>query len=231
MKGFIFAGGSGSRLHPITHEIPKPLLPVKGKAVITYLTELYLKNGVTDIKINIPHNHRYIFQKWKKDNFFNEKIEFLVEKKQSGTFGPLKKVGRWFSEDIVVSNGDELKEIKIKDFFLWHKQRGAIATIGIRKNKTPSEYGVTKTSGDLIVKFTEKQKNSKEEYINSGIYVLSPEIKKYYPHNKELVMLEKDLFPILAKQKNLYGYKWSGPWHDIGTFPRWEEAIKKWKKK
>jgi len=85
MKGFILAAGEGTRLRPLTYEIPKPLLPVGKIPILTYLVELYLKNGIDDIKINVQKSHLEDFYKWKVTYFPREKIELIVEPKPSGT--------------------------------------------------------------------------------------------------------------------------------------------------
>ena len=127
MKGFILAAGEGTRLNPITLEIPKPLLPVGKIPILTYLVTLYLKYGVDDIKINIPKIHQDDFWKWKATHFPGKKIEFIVEEKPSGDFTPLaKKVSKtWFNEPIVVSNGDELKDLDLKKMINWHLKKAA----------------------------------------------------------------------------------------------------------
>ena len=232
MKGFILAAGEGTRLYPLTLEIPKPLLPVGKIPVITYLVELYLKYRINNIKINIQKKHIEDFYKWKATYFPREKIEFIVEPKPSGTFTPLvKKISKkWFSETIVVSNGDELKNLNLKKIINWHKKKKALVTIGLVKVKNPSVYGSVKMKGDKIVMFGEKSKKPLSFYINSGLYIMNPGIKKYFPKSKKFSMLETDLFPILAKEKKLFGYKWKGKWQDVGTWERWEEAIKSWNK-
>ena len=232
MKGFILAAGKGTRLYPLTLEIPKPLLPIGKIPLLTYLTNLYLKYGINDIKINIQKKHQKDFYKWKATCFPKEKIEFIKETKPSGTFTPIAKKlsSKWFSESIVVSNGDELKELNLKKMFSWHKQKRAIATIGLVKVKDAKNYGVAKMKKDRIIEFIEKPKNPCSSFINSGIYILSPEIRKYFPKSAKFSMLETDLFPKLAKEKKLFGYKWQGKWQDIGTFSRWEKAIKNWNK-
>ena len=233
MKGFILAAGSGTRLYPLTLEIPKPLLPVGKIPIITYLVELYLKNGVDDIKINIQRTHLEDFYKWKATYFPREKIELVVEPKPSGTFTPIvKKISsKWFSEPIVVSNGDELKELNLKEMINWHKQKGALATVGLVKVKNPQVYGVARIKDDKIIEFIEKPKKPPSSYINSGLYVMNPEIRKYFPQNAKFAMVETDLFPQLAKEGRLFGYKFEGRWQDVGTFKRWEEAIKNWSHK
>ncbi len=230
MKGFILAAGEGTRLYPLTLEIPKPLLPVGKIPVITYLVDLYLKHGIDDIKINIQKKHLEDFYKWKATYFPREKIEFIVESKPSGTFTPIaKKLSpKWFSRAIVVSNGDELKELNLKKMISFHKKKKALVTIGLVKVKNPEAYGSVKMKGEKIIEFGEKSKKSLSFYINSGLYIMNPKIKKYFPKKAKFAMLETDLFPRLAKEKKLFGYKWKGKWMDVGTWKRWEEAIRNW---
>jgi NDP-sugar pyrophosphorylase family protein len=189
-----------------------------------------LENGINDIKIGIQKKHLEDFYKWKATYFPMVKIEFVAEEKPSGTFAPLVRNldQKWFSESIVVSNGDELKDIDLKEMIKWHSEKNNIATIGLVKVDNPQAYGVAKLDDNKIVEFVEKPSNPPSSYINSGTYVLNPEIKKYYPKEAEFSMLETDLFPKLAKEGKLYGYKLSGRWMDTGTFQRWEEAINNW---
>ncbi len=233
MKGFILAAGEGTRLYPLTLEIPKPLLPVGKIPVITYLVDLYLKYGVNDIKINIQQKHLEDFYKWKATYFPREKIEFIVEPKPSGTFTPIAKKldPKWFSRAIVVSNGDELKELNLKKMIDFHKKKKALVTIGLVKVKDPGAYGSVKVKNDKIIEFSEKTEKPLSSYINSGLYIMNPGIRKYFKKGATFSMLETDLFPKLAKERKLFGYKWKGKWQDVGTWKRWEEAIKHWNKK
>ena len=229
MKGFILAAGEGTRLRPLTLEIPKPLLPVGKIPIITYLIELFLTCGVDDIKIGIQKKHLEDFYKWKATYFPREKIDFVVEKKPSGTFTPFaKKTGNWFSETIIVSNGDELKDLDLKKMIDWHFGKKALVTVGLVKVENPQVYGVARMKGDKIIEFVEKPKEPPSHYINSGLYVMNPEVKKYYPPKAKFAMVENDLFPQLAKEGKLFGYKFEGKWQDIGTWERWSEAIKHW---
>jgi NDP-sugar pyrophosphorylase family protein len=229
MKGFILAAGEGTRLYPVVLEIPKPLLSVNKIPVLTYLVKLYLKYKVNDIKVIIQEKHLEDFRHWKELYFPKERIEFITEKKPSGTFSALLKLDSdWFSESIVVSNGDELKELDLKKMMDWHLRKGGMVTIGLVKVSNPRAYGVAKMEGDKIIEFIEKPKNPTSHYINSGTYIMDPEIRSYFPKRAKFSMLEVDLFPKLAKENKLFGYKFSGRWQDIGTFERWEEAIKNW---
>lgn len=228
MKGFILAGGKGTRLRPVTYEIPKPLIPVGGQEILTYLINFYAESGIEDIKINIPAKHKRKFLKWRLKNFPDKKISFLVEKTASGTMGPLIKSLNWFDDDVLISNGDELKSFAVEEMIEQHRKKEQLATIALTEVDNPSSYGVAITKGSKIIKFLEKPNNPPSSYISSGIYILSPEVKKYFP-DKEFSMLEKDLFPKLAERRELSGYKSQGSWYDTGTLERWGKAIKQWK--
>ena len=232
MKGFILAGGNGTRLYPITLETPKPLVTVHNVPVLSYLVDLYLSNGVDDIRINIQQKHFQNFKKWKEDCFPNKNIEFVIELEPSGTFTPLMKTEKeWFSETIVVSNGDELKELDLKKMIDWHNKQEGIATIGLIKVENAKSYGSVKLEENKIIKFGEKSETPLSSYISSGLYIMNPEIKEYFPKDAKFSMLEEDLFPVLARKEKLFGYKWQGQWQDVGTLERWEQAIKNWKNK
>ena len=232
MKGFILAGGEGTRLYPITLETPKPLITVHNVPVLSYLVDLYLNNDVDDIRINIQQKHLQHFEDWKKKYFPNQNIKFIIEPEPSGTFAPLMKAEpQWFSETIVVSNGDELKELNLKEMIDWHKKQEGLVTIGLIKVENAKAYGSVELKENKIIKFGEKSEVSLSSYINSGLYIMNPGIKEYFPKNSKFSMLEEDLFPILAQEGKLFGYKWQGKWQDVGTLERWEQAIKTWKNK
>lgn len=231
MKGFILASGEGTRLRPLTLEIPKPLLPVGKIPILTYLVEFYLKYGIDDIIINIPKKHLEDFYKWKVTYFPKEKIGFIIENEPTGTFTPVAKKTRpgWFSEPIVVSNGDELKEFNLQEMIAYHqKRKEALVTVGLVKVKNPKVYGVARIEGERIREFIEKPEKPPSFYINSGIYIMNPEIRKYFPQKASFAMFETDLFPQLAKEGKLFGFKWEGKWMDCGTWERYEQAIKNW---
>ena len=229
MKGFILAAGRGTRLRPVTLEIPKPLLPVKRVPIITYLVDLFLRYRVEDIKVIVNESHLNHFLTWKQTHFPQiGSVGILSEPEPSGTFKPLEKVyPKWFNESIFVSNGDELKELNLKKMMNWHKSHQGIATIALVEVDEPQNYGVAELKGDRIVRFLEKPKNPPSSYINSGLYILDPRVMDYLPEGN-FAMLEEHLFPKLAQEGKLYGYKYRGQWYDCGTFERWEKAILKW---
>lgn len=246
-KAVILAGGQGTRLYPITYEIPKPLLPVKKKPVINYLVDLFLSQGISDIAILINKEFRDDFEWWKTRYYSlnnpikNLKINFFKEKKPLGTFGGLFFLKKWISNShFFLTNGDELKKINLAEMNNFHQKIKTPATIALVRVPNPQNYGVVICKRGLVEEFLEKPspaqiskkfgagKNLPSEYINSGLYLLTPEIFNYHPGPK-FSMIETDLFPQLAKEKKLAGFKFNGKWMDCGTFDRYERALKEWK--
>jgi len=229
MKAVILAGGKGTRLYPITYEIPKPLLPIKKKPIMNYLVDLFLKAGVKEIGVLISQDFEKDFDWWKKRYYPKKKIKFFKEKKPLGTLGGLYYLKKWIGKhDFFLTNGDELKKIDLKKMESFHKKTGKIATIALIKVKNPQDYGVVVCRNGIVDKFLEKPKNPPSKYINSGLYMFSPEIFGYHPGPK-FSMIEKDLFPKLAKKGDLAGFKFQGEWTDCGTWLRYENSIKNWK--
>ncbi len=233
IKAVILAGGKGTRLYPITYEIPKPLLPVRRKPIINYLVDLFFRFGVKDIFILISSEFRDEFVWWRKRHYPKKNIKFIEEKKPLGTFGGLWHLKKEFEKsDFFVSNGDELKKIDLKKMLVFHKEKNLFATIALVKSEKPQDYGVVITDKNGKVKeFLEKPSHPPTNYINSGLYLFSQDVFNYHSGLKFL-MIEKDLFPKLAKDGKLAGFKFKGKWSkwtDTGTWQRYEAAIKNWK--
>lgn len=233
-KAVILAGGKGTRLYPITKEIPKPLLSIKKKPIINYLIELFQDYGIKDIAILISKDFKEDFDWWKKryydsiDSEKNPKIRLEEETTPLGTFGGLYLLKDWIGDDLFfLTNGDELKKIDLTKMNQFHQDIGAPATIALVKVPDPEHYGVAICENGKVEKFLEKPKNPSSKYVNSGFYLLSPEIFNYHL-GPEFAMIEKDLFPKLAKEKKLAGFKFNGKWMDCGNWQRYEKALNEW---
>ncbi len=237
MKAIILAGGKATRLNPLSYEMPKALITVQRKPIINYLISLFRQYHVKEIAVIIAPTWRREFLDWRRRYFskMRPQIKLVVEEEPMGTFGGVQKyLRKWLgSGRFFLSNGDELKRInltRLKKFHAWQKkEHGIFATIALVKVSNPQDYGVAVLEGDKIKKFVEKPVKPPSRYINSGFYLLDSEVFDHVPAEQKYVMVEKDIFPILAEQGRLAGFKFDGPWFDCGTFERWEEAIKNWK--
>jgi len=230
-KAVILEGGKGTRLYPVTKEIPKPLLPIKRKPIINYLIDLFYSQGIKDIAVLIDKGFREDFDWWQKRYFPKNDIKLVEETRPLGTFGGLYFLKDWIANDnFFLTNGDELKEIdliKMSKFHQKMKSLAPLATIALVKVPDPQHYGVVICKNGEVQKFLEKPKAPTSNYINSGLYLFSPEILKCHPGPKFL-MTEKDIFPKLAKQRKLAGFKFQGKWTDCGTWERYEKALSVW---
>lgn len=228
-KAIILAGGRGTRLFPITYEIPKPLLTVNKKPIINYLVDLFHSLRIKDIAILINKDFREEFDWWKKRYYPKNKIKIFEEKKPLGTFGGIYFLKNWItSSHFFLTNGDELKRINLIKMIDRHKRLKTLATIALVKVPNPQDYGVVISKNGKIERFLEKPKNPSSHYISSGFYLFSPAIFNYHPGPK-FSMVETDLFPKLAKEKKLGEFRFKGKWMDCGTFDRYERALKEWK--
>jgi len=240
-KAVILAGGRGTRLYPVTKEIPKPLLPVKKRPIINYLVDLFYSQGVKEIAVLINKDFREDFEWWEKRYYPSvsswqvPQIKLVEEKEPLGTFGGLYFLKDWIGKSsFFLTNGDELKKINLGEMSKFHQQAKTLATIALVEVSDPQHYGVVVSEKGKIRKFLEKPKVPPTNYINSGLYLLSPEIFNYLPRRQaghpgpQFSMIETDLFPKLAKEEKLGGFKFQGKWTDCGTWDRYNDALNKW---
>ncbi|MBN1792208.1 nucleotidyltransferase family protein [Candidatus Woesearchaeota archaeon] len=233
MKAVIIAGGLGTRLRPVTYEMPKHLIPVQGKPFLEYTIETLKKGGVDEIYISIGYLADKLKAHLGDGGKFGVKIHYLIEDKPLGTGGWMNLVGRNdFKGDFVVLNGDDLCDIDIASFVAFHKKNKGLMTIALKEIDNVKGFGVIELEGDKISRFLYGQdaENAASKCVSIGYYVFNEKIFDFLP-DKEVVSLENDLQKVLAEKGLLYGFKTDAQWFGIGTFEIWERAIKEWRKK
>ncbi|HLD33715.1 MAG TPA: sugar phosphate nucleotidyltransferase [Candidatus Nanoarchaeia archaeon] len=230
-KAVILCGGKGTRLRPITQEIPKPLIPVHGKPLVEHLIDLFKKYDIKDIVLSVGYKKEKIKEYFGNGQRVGVNISYIEESEESplGTAGPLKKAREMFKESFIVTNGDELKDINLEEMYDIHKTNKSKITIALTTVADPSQYGCAELSGSRILRFIEKPPKDKapSNLINSGLYIMEPDAIDLIPEG--FAMLEKDVFPIVAYNGGLFGYPFTGQWYDTGNLERWERALNEWK--
>ncbi len=222
---FILAGGKGTRLRPITYELPKPMIPVNGRPLLEHHIEMLRDADIRDIIISIGYLGDKIKEYFGNGSKFGVKIRYVEEKEELGTAGPLRLIKDLVSEAFIMMNGDEYKEIDFVDMFEFHKSQNVLATIGLITVSNPENYGVVEMRGSKIVGFHEKPKNPPSNLVNAGIYVLEPDIISLIPEG--FCKIEEGIFEKLAPQGNkMAGYHFEGRWFDLGTMDRYEKALR-----
>lgn len=234
-KAVILAGGKGTRLYPVTREIPKPLLPVNRKPIINYLVDLFLGQEIKDIAVLVNKEFEEEFVWWLKRYYPSAglsgepRIQLIKEEEPLGTFGGIFYLKEWIgSSPFFLTNGDELKEIDLAKMMKFHDEKKVLATVALVSVPDPQNYGVAICQNGLIKEFLEKPKDPPANFISSGLYLLSSEVLKYHPGCK-FCMVEKDIFPKLASERNLAGFQFDGRWTDCGTWERYSDALAKWR--
>ncbi|MFH1444924.1 MAG: nucleotidyltransferase family protein [Nanoarchaeota archaeon] len=226
----VLCGGKGTRLRPLTFDIPKSLIPLQGKTVLEHVIDLFKKFDITNIILCVGHMKEQIKNHMGDGSMFGVNITYVEEDEPLGTAGPLKLMknqGKLPREPFIYCNGDELKELDLEAMLELHKQNNAMATIALTSVDNPSNYGVANLDGNKILEFLEKPENPPSNKINSGLYILTPEVAELV--REGFCMVEKDIFPKIAASGRLFGFPFNGQWFDTGTPERYEKAIKEWK--
>ena len=240
LKGMILAAGKGTRVRPLTKDVPKPMIPVLGKPVMEYLIEHLARYGVEEIMINVSHMNRKIEQYFGNGQRIGVQIGYSYEgeydhgelvSKPIGSAGGIRKIhdfGGFFDSTTIVLCGDALIDLDIKSAFFEHQQKKALASIVAMEvpMSEVSNYGVVETDKESrVIAFQEKPqpKEAKSNLASTGIYFFEPEIIDLIPQDTKFD-IGSDLFPLLV-QKNLpfYAQKRFYHWIDIGrTTDYWE---------
>ena len=212
------AGGEGSRLRPLTCDLPKPMVPIMNKPVLEHTIHLLKQYGITEIGITLMYHPQLI-----KDYFGNGKslgvdITYFIEEIPLGTAGGIKSAQSFLDDTFIVISGDSITNLNIAKALEFHKQKNSIATLVLTKVDVPLEYGVVLTNEeDIVTGFLEKPSWGEifSDTVNTGTYILEPEILKHIEPNKN-TDFSRNVFPSLLSSRKMFGYIMSDYWCDIG---------------
>ena len=219
MKAVIMAGGEGTRLRPLTCGRPKPMVPIVNKPVMEHIIELLKQYDANEIAVTLQYMPDMVKDYFGDGSEFGAKISYFVEQTPMGTAGSVRNAEEILDDTFIVISGDALTDIDLGKAMTFHKTKGSMATLILKRENNPLEYGVVVTDETgRITRFLEKPCWGEvfSDTVNTGIYILSPEIFNYYKRN-EIFDFSKDLFPILLKEKKqMYGYITHDYWCDVG---------------
>ena len=221
LKAVILAGGFATRLRPLSCARPKTLFPIVNKPLIEWIFEGLANNGVDEAILAVNALTQFhIKQQHPRRHGLKLKFSIDPPKTPLGTAGPVKKAEKLIGHDepFIVLNGDIFANLSYKELLDTHAKSKGLATIALCKVDDPSRYGVAEMgNGDCIKQFIEKPPRDKapSNFINAGVYVLSPEVFDYIPSGRA-VSVEREVFPKLAEEGKLFGHFVNGLWMDIG---------------
>lgn len=229
MKAIIMAGGFGTRLRPLTMNLPKPMVPMMNRPMMEHIVRLLKKHGFTDITSLLYFHPDAIISYFGDGDAFGINMSYIKAEADFGTAGSVRNATEQMgiNERIVIISGDVLTDFDLTAAIKYHDDKKAKATIVLTHVKNPLQFGVVMSDEQgNITRFLEKPSWGEvfSDTINTGIYILEPEAFEQIPYKKEFDF-SKDLFPSLLPQAGtLAGYVASGYWRDIGNLQEYHEA-------
>jgi mannose-1-phosphate guanylyltransferase len=217
----ILAGGFGTRLRPLSCTRPKTLFPIVNKPLLEWIFQRLAQDNIKEaiLAVNLQTQFHIRKQHIQKHGLH---IRYSIDppKTPLGTGGPIKRAEHLLrsSDPFLVLNGDIFADLRYSEIVKKHTERNALATIALCEVEDPTRYGVADIAKNgQIKRFVEKPEKGKAptNLINAGIYVLNPEIFNYIPKSRH-VSMEREVFPKLAEQGDLFGHIFQGLWIDIG---------------
>lgn len=223
----IMAGGEAAHLRPITYEIPKAMIPIRGRPILEHQIEMLKKYDIRNIILSVGHLHERIRDHFGDGSRFGVNIEYLVEAEPLGSAGPLALLKGRIKKTFAVLNVDTLMNPDLAGMYDFHKAQNSPATLLLSSTHGPEAFGVVRVSGNKIIEFIEKpKKNVQSPIISSGFHILEPEILDHIPKRRFMI---SELFAKLAKQGKLAGFLHDGNTYDVGSREGYERAIREWK--
>lgn len=215
MRAMVLAAGLGTRLRPLTYEIPKPMVPVLDRPVMAHILELLERHGFEEVIANLHY-----FPDTIRD-YFGERISYRYEQELLGTAGGVRACAEFFGgEPFLVISGDALTDIDLTALIERHRSAGGIATLAVKKVPDTREYGVVvHDQAGRITGFQEKPepRDARSDLGNCGIYVFSPEIFEHFPE-RPFADWAQDVFPaLLEREVPFFIHEVHEYWNDVGS--------------
>lgn len=213
------AGGEGTRLRPLTCDCPKPMLRLMGRPLMEYAVELAKGLGIKELAATLGYLPDSIQDHFGDGSRMGVKLRCYVEKTPLGTAGSVGQARDFLDERFIVLSGDGIADLDLREAIAFHHQRHALATLVLYRCPQPQEYGMVVTDEDGRIRAFHEKPGRCDVYsdrINTGIYILEPEIFKYIPEGQTLDF-GQELFPALLRDGlPLFGFCLAGYWCDVG---------------
>ncbi|MFB9514144.1 sugar phosphate nucleotidyltransferase [Streptomyces purpureus] len=228
MKAVVMAGGEGTRLRPMTSDLPKPLLPVADRPIMEHVLRLLGRHGLRQTVVTVQYLAARIQEQFGDGSELGMELSYAKEEEPLGTAGSVKNAARQLGgEPFLVISGDALTDIDLGDLIRFHRQNKALVTVCLTRVPDPLEFGITITDPDgRVERFLEKPTWGQvfSDTVNTGIYVMEPQVLDLVPEG-EPCDWSSDVFPrLLAEGGGIYGYVAEGYWEDVGTHAAYLKA-------
>ena len=252
MKAIVLAGGKGARLAPYTKILPKPLMPIDDMPILEVLLRQMKSSGVEEVVLTVGHLSELLKAFFQDGRQWGLNIEYSYEEKPLGTAGPIALVNG-LEDTFLVTNGDVLTTLDLKELIRFHKSHNAIATIASHKRQIHIDLGVIQrdegclAKGDVarmeacsyrdecrfwqggcaVIGYDEKP--NIDYVVSMGVYVFEPRVLNYIPKNQHLDFPDLVLKLIAAGEK-VVSFPFDGYWKDLGRPDDYEQAAEDFSK-
>lgn len=222
------AGGFGTRLRPLTMDIPKPMVPVANAPMMEHIVQLLKRHGICRMLSVLYFQPEAITHYFGDGSRWDIEMEYVLATADYGTAGSIKNAEAYLrSGRFLIISGDVLTDFDLTAAMRFHHERSALVTIVLTRTANPLQYGIVITDEQgRICRFLEKPSWGEvfSDTINTGIYILEPSVLDLIPAGREFDF-SKDLFPLMLERgEALYGYIAEGYWRDIGNLNEYQQA-------
>lgn len=220
LRALVMAGGYGSRLRPLTEELPKPMLPVGSKPLLELIVEQLKQAGIRQVNLATHYKGEVIAEHFKNGEAFGVDIRYVKEDQPLGTAGALGLLEE-VDEPLLVINGDILTRVDFRALLTFHREHKADLTVCVRQYEFSVPYGVIDTDGVNVKGISEKP--VVRQFINAGIYLLSPQVRRLIPNGQPYDI--PDLIEQLVKEERaVVCFPIREYWLDIGKVDQYNQA-------
>jgi mannose-1-phosphate guanylyltransferase len=228
VKAMLLAAGLGTRLRPLTYELPKPMVPVLGRPVMEHILRLLAKHGFDDVVANLHYFPDLIRGRFGDGSDYGVRLVYSHEPELLGTAGGVRNVRDHFGDEtFLIISGDALTDIDLGALWAAHEEKGGIATLALKRVEDTSQFGVVIVGEDGRIQGFQEKPDPAEALSNlgnCGIYVFEPEIFDYFP-DTEFVDWAMDVFPtLLAQDVSFYGHEFPDYWNDVGSLEEYRQG-------
>ncbi|MCE5198371.1 MAG: NDP-sugar synthase [Armatimonadota bacterium] len=227
MQAIILAGGKGTRLHPLTTDFPKPMVPLFDRPVMEHTIELLSKHGISDIIVTVSYLARDIMDYFGDGSRWGVRIRYSVEHEPLGTAGAVKLVREMIDDTFLVVSGDAVTDFDLSAAISRHRRASAIATMLLYQVDEPTQFGLVQhDEAGKVTRFLEKPRSSEvfTDTVNTGIYILEPDVLSCIPYDQPCDFA-RQIFPaMLNNREPIYGFSMPGYWCDVGNLGQYRSV-------
>ncbi len=228
MRAVVLAGGEGTRLRPLTLDVPKPLVPILGRPFIEHQLTHLRSHGVTNVTLALTRN-RYsdTLRQALGEDVCGVRLSYAYEDTPLGSGGAIAGATLGWDEPFLVCNGDIVTDVDLRALMRAHEAARAELTMYLHPVANPSAFGVVALNREnQIIQFVEKPAPGEEpsNLVNAGIWLFEPALLREMAADR-FNRVEDELFPMLASTgRRVLGFRSASYWRDIGTPRAYLEA-------